>query len=298
MLKPHEINTQRQVKAILLKADLPELSDKSLTVLGKVDNSRLKEALCAIENGHDLNGTYREYIASQMILLTQPVIAKLASLGLSDVQLELLVALGNKCGQEFKDYLSKAALGDAASLNWILKRLGRALVKAKPLSFHSISTPSESGVIAMSGQNGLHEMTYSGNDHIIKFKQFVNQHCNNILVTIESLGDEKWTSEGFELTEKELLAIATVLMGRSRTCELRNLGPNRKSNLIIEKQKSRIFIHVHDSNISRSLVTEGFAGFSLLSLVCRQIQLNHPHLSEQMVITLLQKIMDESEVSN
>lgn len=36
MLKPHEINTQRQVKAILLKADLPELSDKSLSVLGTV----------------------------------------------------------------------------------------------------------------------------------------------------------------------------------------------------------------------------------------------------------------------
>lgn len=292
MLKPHEINTQRQVKAILHKADLPELSDKSITVLGKVDNSRLKEALCAIENGQDLNGTYREYIASQTILLTQPVIAKLASLGLSDVQLELLVALGNKCGHEFKDYLSKAALGDAASLNWILKRLGRDLVKAKPLSLNSISTPSESG------PDGLRAMTYSGNDHLIKFKQYVNQHCNNILVTIELLGNEKWASEGFELTENELLAITTVLMGRSRTCELRNLGPKQKSNLIIEKQKSRIFIHVHDSNISRSLVTEGFAGFSLLSLVCRQIQLNHPHLSEQMVITLLQKIMDESEVSN
>lgn len=96
----------------------------------------------------------------------------------------------------------------------------------------------------------------------------------------------------FQLTQREVPLLASVLMGFSPRIELTNHGPAANKSLLVEDQGHRLFVQISKpSRILRLAVSPGdvhyFAGLAL-----EVMQMRHPGLDGQMQIALLRRVGD------
>lgn len=146
------LNSVKAVATVMEENKLPMISQAALISVGAMEGDRFKKALVAIANNSDPQDVSKNYVYRVTGLLTNPVIAGLASLGIENIPPSVLIKVGIEQAQEFRAKMSNAMKGDQFAKAWLVEALNKHMDRPAQASVPASPAPQASSQAPQAGQ--------------------------------------------------------------------------------------------------------------------------------------------------